>query len=88
LKTLSLETFVLDLREPLDVLPTIENFSLRLVDALHLEVDLAKGQLLSDVFSRLLQEGVEVLSMRNKTNRLEELFVSLTGSDAGESNEI
>ena len=88
LKTLSLETFVLDLREPLEVLPTIENFSLRLVDALHLEVDLAKGQLLSDVFSRLLQEGVEVLSMRNKTNRLEELFVSLTGSDAGESNEI
>lgn len=88
LKTLSLETFVLDLREPLEVLPTIENFSLRLVDALHLEVDLAKDQLLSDVFSRLLQEGVEVLSMRNKTNRLEELFVSLTGSDAGESNEI
>ena len=88
LKTLSLETFVLDLREPLEVLPTIENFSLRLVDALHLEVDLAKDQLLSDVFSRLLQEGVEVLSMRNKTNRLEELFVSLTGSDGGESNEI
>lgn len=88
LKTLNLETFVLDLGEPLEVLPTIENFSLRLVDPLHLEVDVVKGQLLSDVFSRLLQEGVEVLSMRNKTNRLEELFVSLTGSGAGETNEI
>ncbi len=88
LKTLSLETFVLDLREPLEVLPTIRNFSLRLLDSQHLEVDVTKGQLLSDVFSRLLQEGVEVLSMRNKTNRLEELFVSLTGSGAGENDEI
>tara|TARA_B100000809_G_scaffold230639_1_gene245228 strand:- start:1582 stop:2517 length:936 start_codon:yes stop_codon:yes gene_type:complete len=88
LKTLNLETFVLDLREPLEVSPTIENFSLRLIDSHHLEVDVTKGQLLSDVFSRLLQEGVEVLSMRNKTNRLEELFVSLTGSGAGENDEI
>lgn len=88
LKTLNLETFVLDLREPLEVSPTIENFSLRLIDSQHLEVDVTKGQLLSDVFSRLLQEGVEVLSMRNKTNRLEELFVSLTGSGAGENDEI
>lgn len=82
LKTLNSETFVLDLREPLTAdAPLIDGFSLRLVDSLHLEVDVVKGRVLSDVFAVLSEQGIDVVSMRNKTNRLEELFVSLTGEN-------
>lgn len=80
LKTLNSETFVLDLREPLvGEVPVIDDFSVRLIDPLHLEVDVVKGRVLSDVFTALSGAGIGVVSMRNKTNRLEELFVSLTG---------
>jgi ABC-2 type transport system ATP-binding protein len=47
------------------------------VDNHTLEVDLSKNQNMNDVFSQLTAQGVEVLSMRNKSNRLEALFVSL-----------
>lgn len=80
LKTLNSETFVLDLREPLTGdAPSIEGFAVRVSDPLHLEVDVVKGRVLSDVFAVLSEVGIDVVSMRNKTNRLEELFVSLTG---------
>jgi ABC-2 type transport system ATP-binding protein len=42
-----------------------------------LEIEVSKEQGLNDIFSRLSSAGVEVLSMRNKTNRLEELFMRL-----------
>lgn len=88
LKTLNSETFVLDLREPLaGDAPLIEGFSVRVVDSLHLEVDVVKGRVLSDVFAVLSEAGIDVVSMRNKTNRLEELFVSLTGDAKEVSDE-
>lgn len=88
LKTLNSETFVLDLREPLaGDAPFIEGFSVRVVDSLHLEVDVVKGRVLSDVFAVLSEAGIDVVSMRNKTNRLEELFVSLTGDAKEVSDE-
>lgn len=88
LKTLNSETFVLDLREPLTGdTPLIEGFSVRVIDSLHLEVDVVKGRVLSDVFAVLSAAGIDVVSMRNKTNRLEELFVSLTGEAKEVSSE-
>lgn len=88
LKTLNSETFVLDLREPLaGEAPFIEGFCVRVVDSLHLEVDVVKGRVLSDVFAVLSEVGIDVVSMRNKTNRLEELFVSLTGDAKEVSDE-
>lgn len=87
LQTLSRETFVLDLCEPLQAAPVIDGCGLRLVDSLHLEVDVPRGQLLSDVFSTLLKLNISVASMRNKANRLEELFVSLTGAAAKKNAE-
>ena len=46
---------------------------------MQLEVTLQKGQELNDVFAQLTQSGVGVVSMRTKSNRLEELFINLTG---------
>ncbi|MCC2638210.1 MAG: transporter [Moraxellaceae bacterium] len=71
------ETFILDLREPLLAAPVLAGYPLRLVNATTLEVDVEKTQSLNDVFMQLNAQGVSVISMRNKSNRLEELFVSL-----------
>jgi ABC-2 type transport system ATP-binding protein len=77
LATLHMETFILDLAAPLQVAPVLENWVVRLVDARTLEIDVDKSHSLNDVFARLSAHGVAVQSMRNKANRLEELFVNL-----------
>ena len=74
---LQLETFVLDLRQPLAVAPTIPGYSLRRVNELTLEADVMKEQGLNPLFQQLSVQGVEVVSLRNKANRLEELFLRL-----------
>ena len=82
LAQLDTETFVLDLTEPLSDVPVIEDYSLRRHDDHCIEVDLRKGQRLNDVFRALDERGLAVQSMRNKSNRLEQLFVSLTNSES------
>jgi len=77
LKQLNRETFILDVREALDCAPDVHGYSLRLMEGHCLEVDVEKGASLNDLFAKLSVAGVDVLSMRNKSNRLEELFVSL-----------
>ena len=52
----------------------------RLTDDPTLEIEVSKEQSLNDIFARLTQQGVEVASMRNKVNRLEELFMHLVES--------
>jgi ABC-2 type transport system ATP-binding protein len=90
LAKLHLETFILDLREPRATAPSIPGYPVRLVNPSTLEVDVEKSQSLNAVFVQLEAQGVNVLSMRNKANRLEELFVSLVeknlkgGKAAGE----
>ena len=77
LKTLSSETFVLDLEEPISS-AALAGYEMQLVgDGSALEVAVNKGQNLNEVFAYLQAEGVKVVSMRNKSNRLEELFVKL-----------
>ena len=71
------ETFILDLREPLAAVPVLAAYPVRLMNPTTLEVDVEKTQSLNDVFAQLSGLGVSVVSMRNKANRLEELFVSL-----------
>jgi ABC-2 type transport system ATP-binding protein len=80
------ETFVLNTRKPVPAVPIIPNFALRLLDAYTLEADLSKDQNLNELFTQLTVLGIEVLSMRNKVNRLEEIFMRLVenrGSHAG-----
>ncbi|MNP12732.1 Daunorubicin/doxorubicin resistance ATP-binding protein DrrA [compost metagenome] len=77
LTKLHVETFLLDLKTPQQQLPVLDGYPARLVDDHTLEVQVEKQQGVNGLFSQLAAQGIEVLSLRNKTNRLEELFVSL-----------
>ena len=77
LATLDIETFILDIREPLSVAPQLDGMEIRLRDEFTLEVSLPKKKSLNVLFSSLDDMGIRVLSMRNKANRLEELFLRL-----------
>ena len=81
LAKLNVETFVLDLYDELRTVPELGEFSVRQTDPLTLEVDLVKGQNVNRLFSLLSERGVQVRSMRNKSNRLEELFIRLLNED-------
>ena len=82
LGTLDIETFVLDLREPLTVLPQVDGMQFKFRDDVTLEVSLPKQKSLNALFSSLDELGVRVVSMRNKANRLEELFLRLVEKGA------
>ena len=84
LSKLSIETFVLDIKTTAQA-PSLTGFEYRLIDDHTLEVDVEKTEGLNPVFSQLSEQGVQVMSMRNKSNRLEELFVRLveTAKQAG-----
>jgi ABC-2 type transport system ATP-binding protein len=77
IRKLSQETFVLNLRASLDALPDLAGYRAHLADGHTLEIEVSKDQSLNDIFARLSAQGIEVLSMRNKVNRLEELFMRL-----------
>lgn len=83
LSKLDMETFVLDIKQPLVEVPKLGDITVRLTDPATLEVDLVKSHSLNAVFGLLSEQGVEVLSMRNKANRLEELFVKLVENAQG-----
>ncbi len=86
LAQLDMETFVFDLDSNQQDL-VLNNIVYRVEDGNILEVDLAKEQSLNIVFSQLSEQNINVLSMRNKTNRLEALFVNLikNGSANGDN---
>jgi ABC-2 type transport system ATP-binding protein len=77
LRRLRVERFVLDLRTAQSAAPSVAGYALRLLDPLTLEVELAQGQDLNGLFSLLTAAGLDVVSMRNKANRLEERFIEL-----------
>lgn len=76
LAKLNVETFILDLPENTEEIQ-LAGFESRRIDEHTLEVDVRKEDGLNPVFAQLTEQNVQVLSMRNKANRLEELFVSL-----------
>ncbi|ACS86604.1 ABC transporter ATP-binding protein [Musicola paradisiaca] len=73
------ETFIFDLASK-SALPHLEGYRFRLTDTSTLEVDVMREQGLNGIFSQLSAQGIQVLSMRNKANRLEELFVALVNN--------
>ncbi|NDV92248.1 ATP-binding cassette domain-containing protein [Alteromonas sp. 345S023] len=79
LSKLSIETFVLDINAASGT-PALTGFEHRLIDDHTLEVDVEKTEGLNPVFTQLSEQNVQVMSMRNKSNRLEELFVRLVES--------
>ena len=83
LAKLKSETFILDLA-PKSPLPKLDGYQYRLVDTATLEVEVLREQGINSVFTQLSEQGIQVLSMRNKANRLEELFVSLVNEKQGD----
>ena len=80
LQRLDKEVFVFDMLEPRKQAPVLKQCKVHLVDDHTLEVEVAKGYSLNHVFACLNEADIQVSSMRNKSNRLEELFVSLVES--------
>ena len=74
---LNTETFVLDLDPPQQDLPKLNGYQATLLDDHTLEVEVAREQGMNAIFQSLAEQDIQVSSMRNKANRLEELFVSL-----------
>jgi ABC-2 type transport system ATP-binding protein len=83
LNTLHMETFVLDIAVPLTETPPLPQHHLRLVDETTLEADISRDESINRLFEDLTRQNIRVLSMRNKTNRLEQLFVRLVEGNGG-----
>jgi ABC-2 type transport system ATP-binding protein len=77
LATLDVETFVLDVPSAPGVLPVLPGVVLRTLDDHTIEAEMSRSHDLNSLFAALSSHGVTVTSMRNKSNRLEELFVRL-----------
>lgn len=80
LRELDRESFVFYLKEPMSQLPVLTGYKFSLRDSLTLEVEVSKEFGLSHLFNHLRSHNIEVNSMRNKANRLEELFLRLTAN--------
>jgi len=77
LRKLQREVFVLSLRDALDRAPELDGFETWLREERELEVAISTGRTVNDLFIRLNEQGITVISLRNKANRLEELFMRL-----------
>ena len=88
LSRLDVETFVLDLAEACERLPEVPDVKLARVDEHTIEAEMSRAHDLNSLFAALSQAGITVRSMRNKANRLEELFVRLVeGGSASNGKE-
>lgn len=85
LAQLNTETFLLDLARPVETAPELEGFSVERVDATQLALSVERGQRLNDAFEQFSAQGFEIVSMRNRANRLEEMFVSMVEHANAES---
>lgn len=88
LRQLNFETFILDLEQPVSDFPQIDGFKITPVDETTVEVEIDKTQSCNVLFEAFSKRNIQVNSMRNKTNRLEQLFMHLvTESVARNANE-
>lgn len=77
LSQLNMETFILDIGTEISELPALNGYRIEQIDSNTLSVDVPREESINALFTQLSQHGIEILSMRNKTNRLEELFIGL-----------
>lgn len=77
LSKLDRETFVFDVKQPITSLPTLEGVKFSFAGTQSIEAEIKKDISINRLFDLFNQQNLEVLSMRNKSNRLEELFISL-----------
>ena len=82
LAKLHTETFVLNLSESITQLPASTDYQFTQVDDVTIEVTVNKEKNINDLFALLTSQGIEVISMRNKSNRLEEMFLQMVEQGA------
>ncbi|MAV07955.1 MAG: ABC transporter [Gammaproteobacteria bacterium] len=87
IKQLNKETFILDLKGEINNINTLDGYPLTMVDSSTLEVSIDKDQSLNQLFNHLSTEGIEIISMRNKANRLEELFIDMVEKNLTENED-
>lgn len=80
LSELDSECLVLTLKNSLSTLPPLDKYSFHMKNETTLEIEIKKHESLNTLFELLSEKNIEVLSMRNKSNRLEQLFLRLVGS--------
>jgi ABC-2 type transport system ATP-binding protein len=81
LQQLNKEVFIFDVAGKLQSLPALHGHRVAQIDDHSFELDVDKGQSLNAVFAQLTAQGFEIVSMRNKSNRLEELFLAMVNSN-------
>ena len=72
-----METFVLYLDVEVDSIPDCGDYDVRMLDSSTIEVDLHQGQSLNELYHKLSICNINVISMKNKSNRLEQLFINM-----------
>ncbi len=77
LSRLDVQGFVLDINQSLEISPSIPDFEISLEDSTTLNVAIKKDQSINDLFNHLSKQGILVTSMRNQSNRLEEMFIEM-----------
>ena len=77
LRRLDVQGFLLDIDQSLDNPPSIDNFQISLEDSNTLNVAIKKDQSINELFDQLSDQGINVSSMRNESNRLEEMFIEM-----------
>jgi ABC-2 type transport system ATP-binding protein len=78
LRELNEETFIMDVEGSITEAPSLAGYRTRMIDGHSFEVDVEKGKPLNDIFNMLNELSINITSMRNKSNRLEEMFVAMT----------
>ena len=88
LKQLNKETFIIDTKDKVDDCPMLSGYPITMLDEHTLEVSVERDQSVNQLFKLLSEQAIEVVSMRNKANRLEELFFNLVEKNlSGEQQE-
>ena len=77
LSKLNKETFIFDLNNPIKELPNLDDYNLKLIDTTTIEVEVDRERNINKLFEKLTKKNINITSMRNKTSRLEELFLKL-----------
>lgn len=81
---LDTETFIFDLKKKQTKPVVIDSYNCHMIDSTTMQIDISKKQGINDLFKKLSEKNIEVRSMRNKSNRLEELFITILGQDKPE----
>lgn len=87
IKQINKETFIFDLKGEINKINALDGYPLTMVDSSTLEVSIDKDQSLNQLFNHLSIEGIEIISMRNKANRLEELFIDMVEKNLTENGD-